>query len=263
MKVPAYAAFAFVGLFLFASGKFGQAQAQSGATNYYRCHTLIRGSTTVYASPLIATSTPMAALSQDWTSYVRSTYSLGVGGSQCVYFGNSLDHAQFSMNYEEKGWSNLKIVRVDYTFGAGPAAQAPSGQTVAAASTVSVTPAPSSSGRPTVKAYMSCSTAVAGGFDRYYTDVFAAELGAPTRRIPIGFSVDRQPVDPASVQEILNRFHAYLTQKGYRYAPGSAVACDLASTEAAARAAQHKRAYEGVGCSSGCGKVIETGWRNN
>ena len=261
MKVAAYAAFVFVCLFLFASGNSGQGlQAQTGPTSYH-CHVLIGDAKTVYSSPLVATNMAFGTLQGDWRKYMQATYSMPAGNPrfECLDFGRLPSQQQFSLSYEEKGWSNYKIIHVDYAPGIAPAA---SGRTVPAASTLPVTPATSSSG-PTIRAYMSCSTAVAGGLDVYYTGVFAAELPPATRKIPQGFSVDRQPVNPASVQEILNHFQAYLTQKGYKYAPGMAVACDLMSTEAAARAAQHKRAYEGGGCSSGCGKIIETGWKNN
>ena len=62
-------------------------------------------------------------------------------------------------------------------------------------------------------------------------------------------------------QGILDRFYAYLTQKGYNFKPGSNYGCDVSPTEAAAKAAQHKRAYEGGACST-CGKIVETGWKD-
>jgi hypothetical protein len=55
-------------------------------------------------------------------------------------------------------------------------------------------------------------------------------------------------------------FYAYLKQQGYNFKPGSNYACDVSQTEAAAKAAQHKRHYEGGGCST-CGKTVETGWK--
>jgi hypothetical protein len=38
-------------------------------------------------------------------------------------------------------------------------------------------------------------------------------------------------------------------------------ACDIKQTEEEAKAAMHKRAYEGSPCST-CGKVVETGWKD-
>ena len=62
-------------------------------------------------------------------------------------------------------------------------------------------------------------------------------------------------------QGVLDRFYAYLTQKGYKFKPGSNYGCDVNPTEAQAKAAQHKRAYEGGACST-CGKIVETGWKD-
>ena len=114
--------------------------------------------------------------------------------------------------------------------------------------------------------FISCSTSQDGGIDTYYTAVF--EIGAkpgPTPRTPVTLasSVDggKTWTYPAVLsQSVLDRFQAYLTQKGYKFKPGSSSACDVKPTEAAAKTAQHKRAYEGGGCSS-CGKVVETGWK--
>jgi hypothetical protein len=61
-------------------------------------------------------------------------------------------------------------------------------------------------------------------------------------------------------QSILDAFYAYLKQQGYNFKPGSNYGCDVSPTEAAAKAAQHKRAYEGGGCST-CGKIVKTGWK--
>ena len=89
----------------------------------------------------------------------------------------------------------------------------------------------SSSGGP----FISCSTSGGAGIDTYLTGVFQTAL--PVRHLPSGGNL----VD----QAILDRFYAYLTQKGYNFKPGSNYACDVSPNEAAAKAAQHKRAYEG------------------
>lgn len=114
--------------------------------------------------------------------------------------------------------------------------------------------------------FISCSTSGDAGIDTYYTGVF--EIGAKPGPHPMGpyspvYTVDggKTWLNPAvSSQSVLDHFQAYLTQKGYKFKPGSSSACDVKPTEAAAKAAQHKRAYEGGGCSS-CGKVVETGWK--
>ena len=97
--------------------------------------------------------------------------------------------------------------------------------------------------------FISCSTLGCAGIDIYLTGVF--QTTKPVRHLPSGGNL----VD----QSILNDFYAYLTQKGYKFKPGSNYGCDVSPTEAAAKAAQHKRAYEGGPCSN-CGKIVETGW---
>ena len=104
-----------------------------------------------------------------------------------------------------------------------------------------------------------------GGVNVYYTAVFAADLktGNSGRGGRGAFIIDRKVVDPASVQEVLDRFQAYLTQRGDKFVPGNRFACDVKRTEAEAKAAQHYRAYEGGGCTSGCSKIVETGWKQD
>ncbi|MGH9572616.1 MAG: hypothetical protein ACRD40_03675, partial [Candidatus Acidiferrales bacterium] len=92
-------------------------------------------------------------------------------------------------------------------------------------------------------------TSGGAGIDTYLTGVF--QTTAPVRRLPSGGVL----VD----QSILDRFYAYLKHEGYNFKPGSNYGCDVSPTAAAAKAAQHKRAYEGGGCST-CGKIVETGW---
>lgn len=112
--------------------------------------------------------------------------------------------------------------------------------------------------------YISCSTLLEGGMNTYYTSVFAigAKPGPPPRGpYAVGANVGGTWMIPAvSPQTVLDSFQAYLTQKGYKFKPGNSSACDVQQTEAAAKAAQHKRAYGGGGCSN-CGKIVETGWK--
>lgn len=110
--------------------------------------------------------------------------------------------------------------------------------------------------------FISCSTSGAPGIDTYYTGVFLTELKTRPPRGPGGgvYFVAGKSIDPASVQLVLDRFYAHLKQKGYKFLPGSNYACDIKSTEAEAKAAQHKRAYEGG--PSNAGKVVETGWKD-
>ena len=130
---------------------------------------------------------------------------------------------------------------------------------------VSMATAQTSSAQPSTF-FISCSTSGSAGVDTYYTGVF--EIGAKAGSRPgspysPAYTVDEGKtwLYPAVLsQTVLDHFQAYLTQKGYKFKPGSSSACDVKPTEAATKAAQHKRAYEGGGCST-CGKVAETGWK--
>ena len=100
--------------------------------------------------------------------------------------------------------------------------------------------------------FISCSTLGCAGIDIYLTGVF--QTTKPVKYLPNGAKV----VD----QSVLDDFYAYLTQKGYKFKPGSNQGCDVSPTEAAAVAAQHTRVYGGAGSCGFCGnKVVETGWK--
>jgi len=154
---------------------------------------------------------------------------------------------------QEKQWAagKIEVIHVNW---ADSAAAAP-----AAAATAQTSSAQSP------RFFISCSTEFDTGIDRYFTDVFQTDLKTnpmhgnmpPNNPWIVG---RKYLVDPASAQSVLDRFQAYLTQKGYKFSPGKSVHCDIAMTEAEARAAQHKRAYE-EGRAGGWGKVVETGWK--
>src|ERR1700676_4840498 len=93
--------------------------------------------------------------------------------------------------------------------------------------------------------FISCSTTQNGGVDWYFTAVF--EIGAKPGPPP------PSPLSPATrdgggtwmypavlPQTVLDHFQAYLTQKGYKFSPGSSSACDVKPTEAATKAAHNK-----------------------
>ena len=222
--------------------------------HHYHCSVMVGNSKTVYSSSIIVTDIMRGPMMQDWHKYMQSTYSLvpsGLMRYDCVDLGSSPEQQQIAVSYDEKTWttSNYKIVHVDYPLGAAPVA-----------STVA-TMLPS---RPSVAVYMSCSTAGTGGANVYYTGVFPADLRLASGGQQRGgaFAINGKIVDQYAVQEVLDRFQAYLTQQGDKFVPGNRFACDIKATEAEARAAQHKRAYEGGGCTSGCSKIVETGWKN-
>lgn len=253
IKVPAYFGFVLVSM----SFSPAVASAQVGALHHFHCHVLDAGSKTVYSSPIITTDMRRGAMMQEWHQHMASAYSLaptptGTIRYDCVDLGMMPDKQQDALIFDEKSWeaSNYKIVHVAYSAG-----MAPSGE----ADRTLVDPATF----PTVRAFMSCSTAGTGGVNVYYTGVFAADLktGNAGRGGRAAIVIDRKVVDPASVQEVLDRFQAYLTERGDKFVPGNVYACDVKPTESEARAAQHYRAYEGGGCTSGCSKIVETGWK--
>ncbi|MDR3755113.1 MAG: hypothetical protein P4K78_14955 [Terracidiphilus sp.] len=117
-------------------------------------------------------------------------------------------------------------------------------------------PQPGQAAQPTTSSaagpFISCSTQGGAGIAIYVTGIF--QTTKPVRHMPNGAKI----VD----QSILDDFHAYLTQKGYTFKPGSAGGCDVSPTEAAAETAQHTRIHGGSGSCGYCGnKVVETGWK--
>ena len=94
--------------------------------------------------------------------------------------------------------------------------------------------------------FIVCATSGGPGMNTYLTGAFQTTR---VRHMPSGgYLVD---------QSILNDFYAYLTQKGYKFKPGSNYGCAVKPTEAEAKADEQKRQS---GCSN-CGKIVETGWK--
>ena len=150
------------------------------------------------------------------------------------------------MGHQTAMISNKRIghaVPVNFTYTASEAA---AGDTVAAqaATAAAVRSQPGAF-------FISCSTGGGAGIDTYYTGVFPI---SNARLSPKGVLISSES------QTVLDHFYAYLTQKGYKFTPGSSSGCDIRRSEAETKAAQHKRAYEGGGCST-CGKIVETGWK--
>ncbi len=134
------------------------------------------------------------------------------------------------------------------------AVPAPAGEPMTASAAPAPSPVSSPSGASgSGQFFISCSTSGGAGIDTYYTGVF--QKTGTAARSPNG------AWGSPSSQSVLDHFYAYLTQQGYSFKPGSSSACDVRLTEAEAQAAHHKRAYEGGGCST-CGKVVETGWKD-
>jgi hypothetical protein len=201
-----------------------------------------------YVTPIFQEST-LGHLPDRFYAYMQAHYDLNkiqFGNGQCKQISNNAAAQAYTMDLFEKQWaaSKTEVIRIAWTDSPGsptePSASAPPTAAVAAQSSSA------QSGMP----YISCSTSGGAGIDTYLTGVFQTPL--PVRYLPSGGVL----VD----QSILDHFYAYLTQKGYKFKPGSNYGCDVKPTEAEAKAAQHKRAYEGGGCST-CGKIVETGWK--
>jgi hypothetical protein len=109
--------------------------------------------------------------------------------------------------------------------------------------------------KPTRTIFISCSSAHDGGIDWYFSDVFPSQMTG--KEVP---TLEKFAPDRASVSRIMDAFNDYLSQKHFKFKPGSSAACDSSTNEATAKAAKHRRAYEGNQCSN-CGKVVETGWK--
>lgn len=264
--------------------------AQSSA---YHCvlYTTAAGKSVRFSSMPVQTQTDVATLNAAWKQYVIGTYHLtdpnAYGGCQAV--AGTLAQQEMVVTSAEENYKRIgaEVVHVTWTSAPGQTLPAPPPSPVQmhnvaaparaasasvpqaqSASTPASNPAPSAAPVPsaapnvaprapaTISAapsagdpFISCSTSGGAGINTYFTGVF--QTTAPIRRLPSGGVL----VD----QSILDRFYAYLKDKGYNFKPGSNYGCDVSPTEAAAKAAQHKRAYEGGGCST-CGKIVETGW---
>jgi hypothetical protein len=259
-----------------AQGPGGLDLSQHRLTTYFCTLTALGGTTMARTDPALANeATYVSSIFQaDWDSaavsmaynvYIRDHFvhdlNLSDLGPRC---GAQSPALQASM-HQTAMISNKRTghaVPVDWTYTPAQAAEARPAEAAEAAHTAAQQAATAAA-----TFFISCSTSGGAGIDIYYTGVF--EIGAkpgPQPRTPVTLasSADggRTWMYPAvSSQSVLDHFYAYLTQKGYKFSPGSASACDVKPTEASTKAAQHKRAYEGGGCSS-CGKVVETGWKD-
>ncbi len=204
-----------------------------------------------YVSSIFQADWDSAAVSMAYKVYIRDHFDHDLNlsnlspacGAQSPALQAGL-HQTAMISNKRSGLS----VPVDFTY---TAAQAAGGNAAAAQAAVATHAAAAQAAAATY--FISCSTSGGAGIDTYYTDVF--QESGTAHRSPNG------AWGSASSQSVLDHFYAYLTQKGYNFKPGSSSACDVRPTEADAKAAHHKRAYEGGGCST-CGKVVETGWKD-
>ena len=205
---------------------------------------------TTYVSQIFQADWDSAPVSMAYNVFIRDHYVHDLNLSDLSPRCGAQSPAMQTMQHQTAMISNKRTgqsVAVD--FSDTPAQQA-------AATHVAATPAvpaTASNAPPTGGPFISCSTAGGAGFEIYVTGIF--QTAKPVKQLPNGAKV----VD----QSILNDFYAYLTQKGYKFKPGSNEGCDVSPTEAAAIAAQHTRIYGGSGSCGYCGaKVVETGWKD-
>jgi hypothetical protein len=272
---------------------FASAPAVSAQSNAYHCvlYTTNAGKSVRFSSAPVQTQTDATTLNAAWKQYVIGTYHVSdqnaYGGCQAVV--GTLAQQETVVTSAEENYRRLgaEVVHVSWTTAPGQTLPAPApspAPTHEIAAPPRATPAPPSPAQPAIAnaanpapspapvptpasraalaasvstapsaggPFISCSTSGGAGIDTYLTGVF--QTTSPVRHLPSGGNL----VD----QSILDRFYAYLKQKGYNFKPGSNYGCDVSPTEAAAKAAQHKRAYEGGGCPT-CGKIVETGWKD-
>lgn len=245
-KVLSYLGSLFFSTFLLAAQLF-LAQAPAAGQDSYFCRYYGQKDAhpITYVTPIFHESAP-GNLPDRFYTYMQATYDLNKiqsGARQCRALSNNAAAQANTMNMFEQQWaaSRTEVIHIAWTDSPGDSA---------AATPPVVAVAPQSSSVQSGGPFISCSTSGGAGIDTYLTGVF--QTSRPVRHLPSGGNL----VD----QSILDHFYAYLTQKGYKFKPGSNYGCDVSPTEAAAKAAQHKRAYEGGGCST-CGKIVETGWK--
>jgi hypothetical protein len=231
------------------------AQAPSPATEappagqdayYCRFYGQKDGHPITYVTPVFYEST-LGHLPDRFYAYMNSTYDLSkiqYPQGQCERLSNVPALQANSMDMMEKQWAASKTEVIHLTWTDTPAENA----AIKPAAPVTASNAPPAGGP-----FISCSTAGGAGFEIYVTGIF--QTAKPVKQLPNGAKV----VD----QSILNDFYAFLTQRGYKFKPGSNEGCDVSPTEAAAKTAQHTRIYGGPGSCGYCGnKVVETGWKD-
>lgn len=265
---------------------FPSAPAIFAQSNAYHCvlYTKNAGKDVRFSSTPVQTQADVATLNAAWKQYVVAAYHVSdpnaYGGCQAV--AGALAQQEMVVTSAEANYKRLgaEVVHVNWTSAPGQTLSAPTPSPAnatsapaspaqsAAAPAANPAPNPAPVARPvpspapaapatvstapsTGGSFIACSTSGGAGIDTYLTGVFQTAKPVPQRPNG-GYLVD---------QAILDRFYAYLTQKGYNFKPGSNYACAVGRTEVEAEAAKHKRYYEGGGCST-CGKTVETGWKD-
>jgi hypothetical protein len=202
---------------------------------------------TTYVSQVFQADWDSAPVSMAYNVFIRDHYIHDLNMSDLSPRCSAQSPAMQTMMHQTAMISNKRIghaIAVDFSDTSAQQAAAISG---GAPTTPATATNASAAGGP----FISCSTSGGAGFEIYVTGIF--QTTKPVKHLPNGAKI----VD----QSVLDDFYAYLTQKGYKFKPGSNQGCDVSPTKAAAQTAQHTRIYGGGGGCGYCGnKVVETGW---
>jgi hypothetical protein len=263
-------------MILFIFSLFPLAPAISAQSNSYHCilYTKNAGKDVRFSSTPLLTTADAPALNAAWKRYIVAAYHVGdpnaYGGCQAL--AGTPAQQEMVVTSAEANYKKLgaEVVHVNWTSAPGQtfaaaapppapihnvvapaaAASAPAAPVAAPAATSNVAapsaPLTSSTTASAGGPFIMCATSGGPGMDTNLTGAFQTTR---VRHTPSGGNL----VD----QSILDAFYAYLTQKGYKFKPGSNYGCAVQPTEAGAKADEQKRQS---GCSN-CGKIVETGWR--
>jgi hypothetical protein len=212
----------------------GPSQADASETTAFYCLTPLTAQNAIYYSPVEhrGPATTQPEIENAFGAFLQKTYGIRVSIT-CTQINTS---SQYEVDRQQKiddYRTRYKVIETSWVY--SPTASA------AAAPPVTASTAASAGGP-----FIICATSGGPGMDTYLTGAFQTTRA---RRTPSGGYLVDQP--------ILDDFYAYLTQKGYKFKPGSNYGCAVKPTEAEAKADEQKRQS---GCSN-CGKIVETGWK--
>ena len=162
-----------------------QAQSPGASASGPGYYTLCRyqgqkdGHPIMYVTPIIHTNSAAGTISQDFYTYMTTTYDLSkvqYGSGYCRQVSSSTDQQAFTMSTLEKQWaaSKTEVTHVDWSDTPAEIAAASARVAPPAASASVASPSSSSSSSPGQSAmpFISCSTSGGAGIDTYLTGVF-------------------------------------------------------------------------------------------
>jgi hypothetical protein len=197
-----------------------------------------------------------SAMAKNFIAYVQQNQTIvtaltitpsgaynGTAGGYCGRVSDDTATRTNSLNMMQRQWASSKpsVEAIQVNF-----ADTPARASAVTSATAPTTPTQQPTTASMGGSFIICATSGGPGMDTYLTGVFQTTR---LKHMPSGGTL----VD----QAILDNFYAYLTQKGYKFKPGSNYGCAVKPTEAEAKADEQKRQS---GCSN-CGKIVETGWK--